>query len=93
MEWFVHAWARTLVQEHAKEVSKNVMDDWEVSEIRRQIAFSEVCGEAGSVCEETVADWFVRLQVPVWTGTCVQCEKILVLCSSIIGWFHCTGTL
>jgi hypothetical protein len=37
--------------------------------------FSEVCGEAGSICEETLADWFGRLQVPVWTGTCVQCKK------------------
>jgi hypothetical protein len=39
--------------------------DFEVSEIRRQIVFSEVCGEAGSICEETLADWFGRLQVPV----------------------------
>jgi hypothetical protein len=43
----------------------HVMDDWEVSERDVSQVFSEVCGEAGSVCEETVADWFARLQVPV----------------------------
>ena len=80
MEWFVHAWARTLVQEHVKEVNKKLGKSefrawtgwWGSFRNRRQIVFSEVCGEAGSVCEETVADWFARLQVPVWTGTCVQ---------------------
>jgi hypothetical protein len=41
LEWFVYARARTLVQEHAKEVNKiwekvnlwHIMDDWDVSEI------------------------------------------------------------
>jgi hypothetical protein len=63
VEWFVHARARTLVQEHAKEVNKiwekvnlgHIIDDWEVSN-GCQILFSEVCGEAGSVCEGTVTD-------------------------------------
>jgi hypothetical protein len=33
-EWFVHPRARTLVQEHAKEVNLgHIMGDWEVSEI------------------------------------------------------------
>jgi len=42
--------------------------------------FTEVCGEVGDVCEETVADWFAELQMPVLNGTCLQRKKDPVTC-------------
>jgi hypothetical protein len=37
---------------------------------------SEVCGEVGKFCEETVADWFDELQIRVLNGTCLQRKMI-----------------
>jgi len=36
---------------------------------------SEICGEVGNVCEETVTDWFDELQIPLLNGTCLQTEN------------------
>jgi hypothetical protein len=37
--------------------------------------FTEVCGEVGDVCEETLADLFAELQMPVLNVTCMQRKK------------------
>jgi hypothetical protein len=38
--------------------------------------YNEVCGEAGDVWEETVADCFARHQAPLINGTCLQCSPL-----------------
>jgi len=56
----------TLVQGHAKDTAKELgkcklraSNGWLQSlRKRHQIHFNEVCGEAGNICEKTVADWF-----------------------------------
>jgi hypothetical protein len=35
----------------------------------------KVCGEADGVCEETVAPWFTKYQVPALEVTCLQLIK------------------
>ena len=34
--------------------------------------FNKVGGEADDICEETVAEWFAKLQAPLWNGTCIK---------------------
>jgi len=51
--------------------------------------FNKVSGEFGNVCEETVADWFTELQVPIGNGTSLRWKKnsgpFLFYCSHV----HC----
>jgi hypothetical protein len=40
------------------------------------ICFNDGCGEAGKVCEETVAEWFAKHQAPAFNRTCLQCSPL-----------------
>ena len=42
---------------------------------RHQTVFNELCGEAGDVCDETVAHCLATLSVTVYNRTCLQKGK------------------
>jgi hypothetical protein len=73
MELFVHARARTLVQEHAKEVNKNwrkvnlghVMDDWEVSEIDTRLCLVTSVVKLAAFVKKLWQTGLSDLKVPV----------------------------